>query len=72
MRDAIERFAYRLELWRKEQREDSFGGAPREVKIYSKSDSIPRMAIRQIYTWLIGIGIARLYRPPACDCRSHE
>jgi ABC-type transport system involved in Fe-S cluster assembly fused permease/ATPase subunit len=58
MRDVIERFAYRFELWRKDQREDSFGSAPREVKISNKSESIPRMAIRHIYTWLIGIGIA--------------
>jgi len=53
MRDIIERFAYRYELWRKERYDDT----PREVKIYSKNESIPRMAIRHIYTWLIGIGI---------------
>jgi hypothetical protein len=53
MRDIIERFAYRYELWRKER----YDYAPREVKIYSKSESVPRTAIRHIYTWLIGIGI---------------
>src|SRR6266516_4501911 len=54
MRDVIERFAYRYHLWRKER----YGDTPREVKIYRKGESIPRMAIRHIYTWLIGMGIA--------------
>lgn len=53
MGDIIERFAYRYELWRK----DRYGDTARDVKIYSKNESIPRMAIRHVYTWLIGIGI---------------
>jgi hypothetical protein len=58
MSEVLERFRYRFQLWRREQGEDLFSSAPHEVKIYNKNESIPRIAIRHIFTWLMGVGIA--------------
>jgi hypothetical protein len=47
MRELIDRFAYRFQLWLREQRGDfrcSDGSSP-PIKIYSKSESVPQMFV---------------------------
>jgi hypothetical protein len=59
MRDIIERFSYRFRLWHRERREDLFGSARlSDVKIYSKSESVPKMVVRHLSVYFGGIIIA--------------
>jgi hypothetical protein len=59
MRDIIERFSYRFQLWHRERREDLFGSARLpDVKIYSKSESVPKMVVRHLSVYFGGIIIA--------------
>ena len=47
MRELIERFRYRFELWRRERREDLYGSADGPVvEVHDKNESVPLMAFR--------------------------
>jgi hypothetical protein len=62
MREILERFRYRFELWRREQRQDSLGPRdtshyddPRNVAIITESRS--RFAVRVAITFFGGVAI---------------
>ena len=66
MRELIERFGYRFQLWTRERSEEHLGaGGTRSVaRIYRKDESIPQMVIRHIGVLLGGVivltGVGRI------------
>jgi hypothetical protein len=66
MRDLIDRFSYRFQLWSRQQKEEYIGAGTTQpvARIYRKDESIPQMVIRHIGVLLGGIivltGVGRI------------